>query len=427
MSKVICDVCGTTYPETASVCPICGCAKNTTEQTGADIAQGEESGAYTYVKGGRFSKANVRRRNKKGKGTIAAQNADRESTNKGLVVVVLLLLIAIIAVLGYIGVRFLFPRTEPTPENPGISQETGDKTPSSSTNPSAPVTVPCTSIELGGKTIQLTEAGMSWQLEVKIGPYNTTDKVAFVSSNEQVAIVRDAGIITDVDDDGKLIIAANITAVGGGEAIITVTCGEIKAECKIVCTFEPVGPTTEPTVPEVTVPDGFELKLNRKDFTLTKAGESWTLFKETNGIKPSDITWTVDDPEVATVVDGKVTGVDYGDTTVHATIGDQTVSCTVRVRFQAPEPGTETEDALKMNKTDVTIKVGETFSLTLTDSEGVKMDVQWVASEEGFVTIDGSRITGAADTDSAGIKITGTYEEKTYTCIVRVRTPKEEQ
>lgn len=412
MSKVICDVCGTTYPETASVCPICGCAKNTTEQTGADIAQGEESGAYTYVKGGRFSKANVRRRNKKGKGTIAAQNADRESTNKGLVVVVLLLLIAIIAVLGYIGVRFLFPRTEPTPENPGISQETGDKTPSSSTNPSTPATIPCTGVKLSSTTIELSEAGMAWLLSVEAEPLNTTDKITFASSNEQVAIVSDAG---------------NITAVGGGEAIITVTCGEIKAECKIVCTFDPVGPTTEPTVPEVTVPAGFELKLNRKDFTLTKAGESWTLFKETNGIKPSDITWTVDDPEVATVVDGKVTGVDYGDTTVHATIGDQTVSCTVRVRFQAPEPGTETEDALKMNKTDVTIKVGETFSLTLTDSEGVKMDVQWVASEEGFVTIDGSRITGAADTDSAGIKITGTYEEKTYTCIVRVRTPKEEQ
>ena len=99
----------------------------------------------------------------------------------------------------------------------------------------------------------------------------------------------------------------------------------------------------------------------------------------------------------------------------------------MRVRFKAPEPGTETENPLKINKTDVTIKVGETFTLTLTDSEGVKMDVQWAASEEGFVTIDGGRITGVADTDSAGIKITGTYEEKTYTCIVRVRTPKEEQ
>ena len=38
MSKVICDVCGTTYPETAQQCPICGCAKNTTAQTVAGEA-----------------------------------------------------------------------------------------------------------------------------------------------------------------------------------------------------------------------------------------------------------------------------------------------------------------------------------------------------------------------------------------------------
>ena len=25
MSKIICDICGTSYPETATQCPICGC------------------------------------------------------------------------------------------------------------------------------------------------------------------------------------------------------------------------------------------------------------------------------------------------------------------------------------------------------------------------------------------------------------------
>ena len=59
MSKVICDVCGTTYPETASNCPICGCAKNSTEQTMLDSDPGAE-GSYAPVKGGRFSKRNVR-------------------------------------------------------------------------------------------------------------------------------------------------------------------------------------------------------------------------------------------------------------------------------------------------------------------------------------------------------------------------------
>ena len=27
MSKIVCDICGTAYPETAEACPICGCTK----------------------------------------------------------------------------------------------------------------------------------------------------------------------------------------------------------------------------------------------------------------------------------------------------------------------------------------------------------------------------------------------------------------
>ena len=28
MSKIICDICGTTYPSTAECCPICGCSND---------------------------------------------------------------------------------------------------------------------------------------------------------------------------------------------------------------------------------------------------------------------------------------------------------------------------------------------------------------------------------------------------------------
>ena len=28
MSKIICDICGTTYPDTAEQCPICGCPRD---------------------------------------------------------------------------------------------------------------------------------------------------------------------------------------------------------------------------------------------------------------------------------------------------------------------------------------------------------------------------------------------------------------
>jgi rubrerythrin len=39
MSKVICDICGTTYPETADNCPICGYAQfQDVELTEEDLA-----------------------------------------------------------------------------------------------------------------------------------------------------------------------------------------------------------------------------------------------------------------------------------------------------------------------------------------------------------------------------------------------------
>lgn len=109
MSKVICDVCGTTYPDTSAQCPICGSARKSVNQTGAD-STGEGS-SYAYVRGGRFSKSNVRKRNRTGqdferrpaagqpkpKAQEAAQPArrapqpiqedDSVTVNKGLIVV----------------------------------------------------------------------------------------------------------------------------------------------------------------------------------------------------------------------------------------------------------------------------------------------------------------------------------------------------
>ena len=66
MSKIICDVCGTSYPETATQCPICGCVRPTdavTVNTESASAEVLPKNTYTYVKGGRFSKANVKKRN----------------------------------------------------------------------------------------------------------------------------------------------------------------------------------------------------------------------------------------------------------------------------------------------------------------------------------------------------------------------------
>ena len=59
MNKIICNVCGTSYPENATQCPICGYVQ--TAETA--LTNDNTTSTYTYVKGGRFSKANVKKRN----------------------------------------------------------------------------------------------------------------------------------------------------------------------------------------------------------------------------------------------------------------------------------------------------------------------------------------------------------------------------
>ena len=61
MSKIVCEVCGTSYPDTTTQCPICGNVKSDASAAAFGGATGAEG--YTYVKGGRFSHANVKKRN----------------------------------------------------------------------------------------------------------------------------------------------------------------------------------------------------------------------------------------------------------------------------------------------------------------------------------------------------------------------------
>ena len=77
MSKIVCDICGATYPETESQCPICGTAKAASPAAGDTAAEG----GYAYVKGGRFSKTNVKKRNNGSEElprTVAAKPAAEE-------------------------------------------------------------------------------------------------------------------------------------------------------------------------------------------------------------------------------------------------------------------------------------------------------------------------------------------------------------
>ena len=75
-----------------------------------------------------------------------------------------------------------------------------------------------------------------------------------------------------------------------------------------------------------------ELRLNRMDITFSSKGGTWNLYD--GSIPRNQITWTSNNPSVASIADGVVVAVGGGDTVVFAQYGDQKVSCIIRCAFK---------------------------------------------------------------------------------------------
>jgi len=423
MSKIICDVCGTIFPETAAQCPICGCAKSPTAQavTQEDAQpKDENAGGYTYVKGGRFSKANVRRsasgvapeRQPAPQRRTPRERTRREqpeNNNKGLIAVVAILLVAIIVVVVYIGVTVFLSDLGGKPNTDGTQAPSSSETGA----PDGNETVPCTEIKLSALTVEFQNETDKLLLAPEVTPADTTDKLTFFSENPAVATVDQNGLILPV---------------AHGKTVITVTCGNVTAQCEVICSFGEPEPTDPPTEPIPTAPAGFVLTLNTYkgsgEITISEYGASHQLFKEKDGVKPSDILWTSSDPSIATVENGKVVGVDRGKCTITAKIGDQVAECLVRCSFDRPE---ETEPAPYTISTDDVTYYSDSnpFTLTLRNADMSNVqDVEWSVSLEGYLEIDGNTITCINFTEKKVVTVSTTIDGYTYCCVVRINPGK---
>lgn len=415
MNRIICDICGAEYPETVDRCPVCNYPRQGTEKLAA--AEGEET--RSKVKGGRFASKNVKKRQKQQR---RAAHSGEKDPNKPLIITIVLLLIAIVLVSAYIGIRFLRGR-DVLPQLRPSAATVPTTVPTETTQPP---TVPCESIVLESSVLDLEEMGEQKQLSVMAVPENTTDIITFVSADPSVAEVSDTGMIT---------------AVGSGQTTITITCGAAVKTCTVVCWFQPEttapAETTRPTEPEqpkATEPKQTEpkptepavLKLDPEDASCFTAGETFTIYARLGGssVGRSKITWTTSDPKVATVDNGVVTAVGKGTASITAEYEGQKAVCTVRCRFENPEATEEPEEeqqkpaAWKASHSDVSIAVGESFRLTVKNSEGETADAIWTMSIDGVVSIDGKTITGRAP---GTVTLTTNVDGVTLTCIVRVK------
>lgn len=397
MDKIICDVCGTSYPESSGQCPICGYVNS----TGAKAAESE----YTRVRGGRFSNNNVRRRSPE---AVAPANADNKEPsapkNNGsnlilgvsaVILIAVLLIVAIIFIVKIIG-----NDSNALPEDGGESVATTQE---------ADVTGACRELHTDAPYVELSTQGQQFSISVTTVPSKTSDAVTYTSMDEQ--------IIT-VDANG------HVTAVSGGESAVAVRCGEQTLIITVNCTFGP------------DIPADATWSMNRKDITLSKKGETWDLYSKNSTIEKKYIKWTSDDDSVATIENGVVKAVGKGKTKVHGECNGIAYSCTIRCNLPAEADDKDEEDtpeetkpaegekSVKISHTDVTLKPNgdaneKSFSLYLRDGDGNKLDVTWKASEDGYVTIEGNKITAVKAGKS--ITVSTTYEGETYKCTLRLK------
>jgi cytoskeletal protein RodZ len=266
--------------------------------------------------------------------------------------------LAIIVAAAYIVFTIVKPfldkqQPEPPPSVTPAVTETASPSPSGTVSPSpapsasgepeptAPTTIPSGQTADGfsltngaGKRLQditLSAQSPNFTFTVSFSPAGTTGSVSWSSSKP--------GIVS-VDQNGK------VTAVSQGVATITATmAGGYAQECIVRSSAEDAAspsagpspsapPSLSPSPSTSPSPAGGKLSFNvsgGNDFTLTGAGDSWTL-KVNNAVGTP--TWSVKDSSIATVnASGKVTAVAKGITTVTATVDGQALECTVRVNI----------------------------------------------------------------------------------------------
>lgn len=447
MSKIICEICGTVYPDNATTCPICGYPRNVDESETVETEEAVAAASVTgeKVRGGKFSNSNVKKRQAAQSGDAPRTHREEETEqepakdngNKGLLITIAILLAAVIFVGAYIGIRFFRGASAyDKPTEPPVQTQATQATEATEPSETEPAKIECTGIEI--PDIDLTEgveflgAGRSWRLKINLQPENTTDELKVITGDPSVV---------EVNRNDEWV---EILSVGPGGSVIMIECGDQRAEFPVFCNFgdeteettEPTEETTEPT--EEPIEETGTLKLNRSDITFSYKGETFT-FSAGSSVPLNQVTWTSGNEKVVTIEGGKAVAVGPGTTEITATYGSQKEKCIIRCAFAAdpddtepteeteatepsettqPTEGGEEDTTWKLSHTDVTIAVGESFQLTLYNSDYEIADVT-LSTGSGGISISGYDITGVTSGSYNTVSIT--YNGQTYTCIVRVK------
>ncbi len=344
MSKIICDICGTIYPESSECCPICGSAHADSEQftsmpelNVASAGESKKKKLFSDFLSEEFYDYEEAEEEKLLDDVPNTQSdhsvPPKSGTNWVLTVVLSLIIFVLLGITGYLFFRYYLPfrnavpdQLEPTAETtlPPATEETGDPT------------VPCSSIVLTAGVPELTRIGQFWLLHTIVMPENTTDTLSFVSADENVVTVTAEG---------------RLCAVGEGETTVVISCGKEEILCQVVVKLpsedgeqepemdnneqNPQGQEQEITSEPSATNDATALKLKQSDisFTNTKKGVTYQLELDCD-LTPEEVEWYTMDPNIALCHNGLITIIGQGTTRIGAKYQDQEVLCIVRITLQ---------------------------------------------------------------------------------------------
>ncbi len=255
--------------------------------------------------------------------------------------------------------------------------------------------IPVASVGFNKNVLEL-EVGETYKLNATVLPSNATDKtLIWSSSDSDVASVSD-GLIT-ARKEGK----AEITAKSGNkQAVCTVT----------------VKPETDVTVPVTSV------TLNQSVYTLA-IGASYTLIPTVLPANATDrqVKWSSSNEKTVTVSDrGVIQAIAEGTSTIKAEAGGKSATCAVTV-----EKTIVAVTEVTLDRTSLTLKVNETFTLSATVAPENATDkaVKWTTSDSGVVRVSNGTVTAVGEGTA---KITAAEGGKSASCTVTVKNAEPE-
>ena len=233
--------------------------------------------------------------------------------------------------------------------------------------------------------------GETYKLQVEYDPY-------YATGSRTVAWSSDAPGVAAVDSNGV------VTATSVGSAVIKAKSGGKECSCKVVVT----NPITAITFPqntyEIEVGQSADIAIN-----VTPADSS------------EEVMWmSIYEQVVSVNQNGRVTGLQEGETTVVAMVGNIMAKCTVRVipTSHTPVP----VEKITLNQAEVQIYSGENLQLTaaITPEDAENKEVIWSSEDEDIAEVDGNGLVLAHSPGTVNVTATTADGGKSAQCRITV-------